>query len=603
MKYPASEAEMSRILALQDHKILDTDYDPRFDNLVEMVSSHFGMPIALVSLIDADRQWFKAKVGLDARQTPRHHSFCTHAIMAPDAVMVVEDAWKDPRFRDNPLVDHFPFIRFYAGAPIVTASGAALGTVCVIDREPRSFDAADRDMLARFAQTTLSLLELHRCNALLHDAATRDPLTGLLNRRGLEQTLGRIIGTALNGQSCGLLYIDVDHFKAINDAHGHGIGDALLVTLARRLQVAVRQGDLVARFGGDEFVILLAHPVDAVVLQLVAQRVLWACRATMALHGHVINPSVTIGGAIAPRDAMTRNDLLRVADEALYAAKRSGRGKIAIAGNDLAHGETMWNRPVVALSQAIDGDELFLEWQSYHDTASGAVIGYEALVRWNHPHLGRLAPDRFVPLAEACGLSARLDAWVVFHACKEAAQCIDPCSFSINISAQCIADSNMVPLIRAALDQSGLCPTRLVLEMTETAAVGCEEAAIANMRQLKAMGVRLALDDFGTGYSALNCLQAYPFDILKLDRKLVSAICADARGRSLAEGVIHLARLLEVLVVAEGIETQAQADLLSAVGCNLGQGFLWAKSQPAPWFDHIDRNAPVRIAFASRNRS
>jgi|GEM_PF-1095532 len=583
VKYKIENNEIYRLSILGDYKILDTEFDSRFDDLVVMASAQFGVPIAIVSLVDADRQWFKAMVGLDVRQTPRRHSFCTHAIVGADEVMVVEDAKADPRFQGNPLVETDPHIRFYAGAPIVTDSGAALGTVAVMDRQPRAFDAADRAMLARFAGTARSLLELHRRNALLREAAMHDPQTGLLNRRGLEKTLRQMMRSALDGEGCGLLCLDLDDFKTINDAYGYAIGDSLLEETARRLQGAVRQGDLVARFGGDEFVILLAHPVDADVLELVAQRVLLTCSATVTLDGKTIMPSVTIGGALAPRDAITQSDLLRAAESALYAAKRAGHGQFVIAGPADKSRPAIDRTPQIALSDAIDRDELFLEWQSCHDIKTGAIAGYEALVRWQHPELGRLAPDRFVPLAEACGLSSRLDAWVMFHACEEAAACQGDCHFSVNVSAQWIANGNVVPLVRAALEQSGLSPDRLVVEITESTAIGSEDDAIDHMRQLRALGVRLALDDFGTGYSALVCLQTYPFDMLKLDRKFVSAMSAKSRGRLVSEGVIQLARMLDIEVVAEGIETQAQADLLSEIGCRRGQGFLWAKPKRAPW--------------------
>jgi len=565
----------------------------RFDNLVQIAAAQFGVPVALISLVDAERQWFKASVGLTFRQTPRRHSFCAHAIMQPNEVLIVEDAQQDCRFRDMPMVAGDPHIRFYAGAPIVTANGVALGTVCILDRVPRRFDAADRDMLARLADLARSLLELHRRNELLREKAERDPLTGLLNRRGLEGTLDRSVEAALNGESCGLLYLDLDHFKQINDSHGHAIGDRLLEEIAGRLQMAVRQGDIVARLGGDEFAILLAHPVDQVVLELVAQRVLWSCAAPVTLHGKVIKPSVTIGGAMAPRDAITPSDLLRNADRALYSAKRSGRGRVAIAGSDIANEHIA--RPALALARAIDRDELFLEWQPCQDIRSGIVRGYEALVRWNHPDLGRLAPDRFVPLAEACGLSSRLDSWVLLRACEEAAHGPPDTYFSVNVSAQWICADNVVPMVQAALAHSGLPAGRLVLEITETTAIANEATAIESMHKLKAMGVQLALDDFGTGYSSVVYLQTLPLDMLKLDRKFVAAIATNARGRSLAAGVMHLARLLDIAVVAEGVETQAQADLLAEVGCRNGQGFLWAKPRRAPWLDAAIP-APVAIS-------
>lgn len=601
MYTPIPHNEAFRLSTINDYRILDTDPDLRFDNLAQIACDHFNVPIALISFIDADRQWFKAAIGLSVRQTPRHDSFCAFAIMHPESVFVVEDALRDARFCTNPLVVGEPGIRFYAGAPIVAANRQTLGTVCVIDREPRTFSAADRAMLTRLANVARSLLDLHRRNEWLHETAKRDPLTGLLNRRGLEGSLDQGMESALKGRGCGLLYLDLDHFKQVNDAHGHAVGDSMLEEIASRLNEAVRQGDIVARLGGDEFAILLAHPVDQAALELVAQRVLAACAAPIVLQGTIITPSMTAGGALAPRDAITPGDLLRKADRALYAAKRAGRGRVAVVGRDGARSGERLTRPAVALSRAIERNELTLEWQACHEIRTGKIRGYEALVRWNHPELGRLAPDRFVPLAEACGLSVLLDSWVLLRACEEAAQGPRDGYFAVNVSARWIATDNVVAMVLAALGHSGLSADRLVLEITEGTAIADEARAIAAMQQLKALGVHLALDDFGTGYSSLDYLQTYPFDMIKLDRNFVSSIGSSARGPNLAAGVVHLAKRLGLAVIAEGVETRLQADLLLAAGCRLAQGYLWARPAPAPWLDAAAAQTPTQDAATGRS--
>jgi len=576
------------LATLDDFRILDTEPDLRFDNLVEIASAHFGTPIALVSLVDADRQWFKAKVGLSANQTPRRMAFCAHSIANPDVVTVIEDAALDTRFQTNPLVTGDPNIRFYAGAPILAEDGAAMGTVCVIDRVPRKFGPEERAMLARMADNARSLMELHRRNSLLREAADRDPLTGLLNRRGLDREIKRAMGAVLAGENCGLLYLDLDKFKLVNDSYGHEIGDGLLRETARRLQTAARQGDFVARIGGDEFVVLLVHPVDQTVLELVSMRVLRACAAPVMMHDQAVGVGVSIGAAQAPRDAVAPRDLLRAADRAMFDAKRAGRGQVVFAGDwaqSDRHGSHTGNdsAPVAELGAAIERDELFLEWQSSHNLATGKLAGYEALVRWRHPRLGVIAPSNFVPLAEACGLSGRLDAWVLHRACEEAARGPADLYYAVNLSAQWIANGNVVPLVRTALERSGLGADRLVLEITETSAIGTVENAQQHMAQLRALGVRLALDDFGTGYSSLAYLQHYRFDMLKLDHSFVAGLGTDPRGDRVLEGVIHLSRLLETPVVAEGIETSRQAARLREAGCDMGQGYYLARPAEAPW--------------------
>ncbi len=592
MSYPIPGNEIERLATLGDYRILDTDFDSRFDNLVAIAAAHFATPIALVSLVDADRQWFKAKVGLDIRETPRSSAFCTYAITCPATVTVIEDATRDPRFQHNPLVVGAPHIRFYAGAPILAEDGAALGTVSVIDTVPRRFEQADRQMLARLADTARSLLELHRRDSLLREAAHHDPLTGLLNRRGLDIALEQAMGAALAGETCGLLWVDLDRFKQVNDTYGHDIGDGMLKETARRLQTSVRQGDQVARIGGDEFAVLLAHPVNRTVLELVATRILRQCAAPVMIHDQSIGLNVSIGAAKAPRDAVLPGDLMRAADRAVYEAKRAGRGQLAITGDRVpaglltaadGDGAQGYSAPGAELALAIERNELFLEWQSSHDLTTNAVIGYEALVRWRHPRFGVVAPNSFVPLAEACGLSGRLDAWVLFRACEEAACGPADVRYSINLSAQWLANGNVLPLVRTALERSGLDPDRLILEITESTAIGSVESAQAHMRQLRQLGIRMALDDFGTGYSSLSYLQQYPFDLLKIDRSFVTGLGSDPRGDRLLEGVINLARLLGIAVVAEGVETPQHALRLRLAGCDMGQGYYWARPCAAPW--------------------
>jgi diguanylate cyclase (GGDEF)-like protein len=592
VSYPIPGNEIERLATLGDYRILDTDFDSRFDNLVAIAAAHFATPIALVSLVDADRQWFKAKVGLDIRETPRSSAFCTYAITCPATVTVIEDATRDPRFQHNPLVVGAPHIRFYAGAPILAEDGAALGTVSVIDTVPRRFEQADRQMLARLADTARSLLELHRRDSLLREAAHHDPLTGLLNRRGLDIALEQAMGAALAGETCGLLWVDLDRFKQVNDTYGHDIGDGMLKETARRLQTSVRQGDQVARIGGDEFAVLLAHPVNRTVLELVATRILRQCAAPVMIHDQSIGLNVSIGAAKAPRDAVLPGDLMRAADRAVYEAKRAGRGQLAITGDRVpaglltaadGDGAQGYSAPGAELALAIERNELFLEWQSSHDLTTNAVIGYEALVRWRHPRFGVVAPNSFVPLAEACGLSGRLDAWVLFRACEEAACGPADVRYSINLSAQWLANGNVLPLVRTALERSGLDPDRLILEITESTAIGSVESAQAHMRQLRQLGIRMALDDFGTGYSSLSYLQQYPFDLLKIDRSFVTGLGSDPRGDRLLEGVINLARLLGIAVVAEGVETPQHALRLRLAGCDMGQGYYWARPCAAPW--------------------
>lgn len=277
------DREEERLAALVACNILDTPPDARFNSLVDLASSYFGAPVSLVTLVDRNRQWFKASVGLDVKEIPRELSFCAHAILQPDKVFVVEDATLDPRFQDNIMVTGPASIRFYAGAPILTESGHAMGTICVVDRQARTIEARDREFLAKLSVSASAFLELHRKTLALRDLAERDPLTGLPNCRALEADLGRAIATAREGRPCGILFIDVDHFKTINDTHGHEFGDQFLCALSNRLQASVRRFDKVARLGGDEFVVLLTNELDERALATVSRRILDACSAPFVI--------------------------------------------------------------------------------------------------------------------------------------------------------------------------------------------------------------------------------------------------------------------------------------------------------------------------------
>ncbi|HZU63910.1 MAG TPA: EAL domain-containing protein [Novosphingobium sp.] len=581
--YPILANEAARLRSLYSYDILDTPPDARFDNLAEIASSHFEAPIALVSLVDQDRQWFKAAVGLGARQTPREQSFCAHAIASKDEVLIIEDAWADPRFANNPLVTGDPHIRFYAGAPILASNGDPLGTICVIDRQPRLTHPRDARFLARLAANATTLLELHRNNALLHRAAERDPLTGLANRRGLDTALDAAVAAALDGRPCGLLYIDLDHFKEVNDTYGHEAGDRLLCDMADRLSGCVRAYDTVARIGGDEFVILLPAQVDEAMLAQIGRRILKACEEPFIVAGTPLRLSASLGGALAPRHAVEPGELLRTADRALYAAKRDGRGQLLIAGAPATEPPAEDASLEAELYRAIQENQLFLRWQAFHDLESGEVRGYEALVRWHHPRLGELSPAAFIPLAEACGLSGQLDSWVLEAATREAAAAPAHLFFAVNISAYWMARGDIARVVGQVLERSGLGPHQLILEMTERIAIDNAHRAQQHMEALSGIGVAVALDDFGTGYSSLSYLRQYPFDKLKLDRSFVTGIEEDPRGQVLAAGILHLAETLGIGVIAEGIETRAQAQLLQAAGCRTGQGFLWGQPQAAPW--------------------
>jgi diguanylate cyclase (GGDEF)-like protein len=341
--------EEARLAALYSLELLDTPPDPKFDAMVRLAADMHAVPVAIVTLVDRARQWFKSSVGLHAQETPRDQAFCAHAILDPSALMVVEDARLDARFADNPLVTGEPGIRFYAGAPICGESGHVLGTLCVIDKQPRTLDEAGRRHLADLAAGVAALVDLHGKALSLHRAATMDTLTGLSNRSFLDQRLERVVRAACaeGGVPQALLFIDLDRFKEINDSFGHAAGDALLRAVGERLRRTVRRRDFIARFGGDEFAILGHGVLDRDEAVALANRIMQAlsepfrlnCRASLragaSLAGsgilHLPGIGVSVGIALCPEHACDAGSLLRVADRAMYVAKRAGGDRIAFA--------------------------------------------------------------------------------------------------------------------------------------------------------------------------------------------------------------------------------------------------------------------------------
>jgi diguanylate cyclase (GGDEF)-like protein len=564
----ANEAE--RLNDLAALRIMDTGPDWRFDSFVKLAADMFGVPIALVTLVDEERQWFKAVHGIELRETKRSAAFCAHAFLNPDEVMVVEDALCDARFADNPLVRGDPHIRFYAGAVVHAPSGRAAGTLCLIDRTPRALDAAGRKRLAELAQGVSALLELQRATVDLRLAATHDALTGVANRALFDHRLELAVEEALQGRPCALLLLDLDGFKQVNDKFGHLAGDGLLREVGRRLTRLMRSGDLVARFGGDEFAILMTDPVSAEAPIALASRIDEALATPITLDGTDIPIAASIGYAICPLDATSPGMLLRTADQALY-ARKGDRPLIRPA----PRGATGPGRRMEHdLQDALENGGLEMHYQPIHDLAAGRICGYEALMRWNRASSGPVSPSVFISVAEASGLIVALDAWAVHQAIRTAAGWPADIGVSVNLSTHWFGEAGVAELVGTAASRYGVSPRRLCVEITERTGIVSQDIARTQIDALHALGVRIALDDFGTGYSSLAYLHELPIDCLKLDRAFVAKLGAGRRSQAVARSVIDLGHSLDVPVCAEGVETRGQLDWLRQNGCDLVQGYL-----------------------------
>jgi diguanylate cyclase (GGDEF)-like protein len=411
--------------------------------------------------------------------------------------------------------------------------------------------------------------------------ALNDPLTGLANRALFADRLEHALAHGRRpGVTVAILVIDLDGFKDINDSLGHDAGDDLLMIAGMRLQGHARPGDTVARLGGDEFGVLLEDiAADEAVRS--AEALLEGLATPIVLRDRDLTPTASIGIAIAAgEDAET---LLRNADTAMYAAKRQGKSRYALF-EPAMHATVIERLDLAAdLSRAVEKGQLHLCYEPQISLASGRICCLEALVRWRHPARGEVSPGEFIPLAEDTGMILAIGRWVLREACRQVKAWQErwpapaPLTIAVNLSARQLQHPGIVDEVRAALAAAGLDPQSLVLEITETAIMEHLDAAIALLTELRRLGVRLALDDFGTGYSSLSYLQRLPVDILKIDRSFVAGVARSTEDSALARGILTLGQTLGLETVAEGIETAEQLAALRALGCQLGQGYLFAR--------------------------
>ena len=407
--------------------------------------------------------------------------------------------------------------------------------------------------------------------------AYTDPVTGLPNRRACQERLAEALDEAgQDGGQVGLLLIDLDNFKVVNDTAGHAVGDELLRQAGERLHGLLGETGLVGRFGGDEFLVIAPMLDSPARLRRIAESVLEELRRPMQLSGMEAIITASVGSAIAPLDAVDAEELISFADSALYHAKGQGRDRIGEFRLQMMQTAQRRARLERELRRAIEGEGLDLFYQPQFDCASGEMVGAEALLRWQHPVDGFIAPDEFIPIAEDCGLIVRLGAWVLERACADAvalsAATGKALSMAVNVSARQFREKDFAAIVEAALAKSGLPAGRLELELTESMLMADVDSAVQFMHGLRRLGVRLSIDDFGTGYSSLAYLQRFPINQLKIDRSFVRPL--PAAGQVLASAVITLAHQFGLDVVAEGVEDEAQLAWLRDAGCNLVQGYL-----------------------------
>ncbi len=448
-------------------------------------------------------------------------------------------------------------------------------------RNGRTFKIRHRPMPdLGWVATHEDITEQRRAEIKIEHMAHHDALTDLANRVLLNERLESALARFQGNEMLAVHHLDLDQFKAVNDTFGHPVGDRLLKIVADRLRGLVRKTDTIARTGGDEFVIVQAPIADPSEATSLAQQIIEWMSEPYDIDGHQAMVGASIGIAVSPVDGVTPDKLLRNADLALYRAKDDGRGTFRFFESKMD--EQMQTRRVLEqdLRKALSAGEFELYYQPVVSLESNEISGFEALIRWNHPEKGLVAPATFIPLAEEIGFIVPLGEWVIRQACLTAARWPDHLQVAVNISAAQFRGSGLMQVIMNALATSGLHPTRLEIEITETVLLQDKEATLAVLHQLRALGIRIAMDDFGTGYSSLTYLQCFPFDKIKIDRSFVKDIADNAGSLNIVRAVAALANGMGMAATAEGVETREQLDRITAEGCTEMQGYLFSRPLP-----------------------
>jgi diguanylate cyclase (GGDEF)-like protein/PAS domain S-box-containing protein len=574
------------------------------DRLAQMIDHQMPASACVVMLRRGDRLSLAAAPNLPSsfteclRDLPTDSSktSCAAATLSGRTATVAEiaNSAMRPDLREAALRHG---LRASWSAPIVSSEGAVIGTIAVYLREPGEPASDQRELLEAAGRLASVCVEQHELTGKLAHRAHHDPLTGLPNRSAFEDHLKRAIaGAQRNAHPLGVLSIDLDRFKRVNDDLGHAAGDKVLCEVSRRLERCLRGTDIVARWGGDEFLVGLSELKDRQDALLVAGKLTEALRPPFEVDGRTIVTSATIGVSLYPDDGQDLASLMRNADRAMYRAKSAGRNSFQCYTPELGEEERHRLELENQLGGALERQELLLHYQPQFDLRTGCLAGLEALLRWQHPSLGLVLPARFISIAEESGLIVPIGAWVLWEACRQVRRLDDggcgPVRVSANVSSIQFARPEFVELVAQALRETGIRPNLLELELTESLVMQDISQSSSRIAKLRELGVQVSIDDFGTGYSSLSYLQRLPIDNLKIDRSFIQELGDSKTGLLLVQSIVGLARSLHMVATAEGVESIAQLSASEEAGCDRVQGYLFGMPLPADQLRSLVAQSP-----------
>ncbi len=586
MPAPIPADEMQRLAELHDLDILDTEPEERLTRLAELAAEALDMAAVMIGLVDRERVWFKAAAGAECPpEVDRNSSFAAHTILG-SAPLLVSDLTADDRFAGHELVSGEAQFRCYAGVALRGPSGRHVGALSVFDRRVRALDPRELGVLGHLARCVEDEVRrrgtTERIKQKAVERAYYDTLTGLSSRRLYEDRVAQAIQWASGlGQRVGVVRLDVDRFRALNNAEGHEACDGVLIELAERLTEAFGSAGTVARWHDDEFAVLVPNLTEKGDVNELMQRVRQIFSVPFRIKGRDHRLTAAIGAGVYPEDGRSAAALLDNAGTALRSA-RSGQGgsaRIFTAQINLR----MARRFEIErrLRWAIEKDQLHLVYQPKVDTNTCRIAGMEALLRWVDPDLGPVSPGEFIPVAEESSLIIDIGEWVLRQACKQTRRWHDAglrrVPVAVNVATAQLLDPHFEECVRTVIDEAGVDPHMINLEVTEGALIKDTERSIEKMHAISALGVRFSIDDFGTGYSSLAYLRKLPIHVLKVDRAFVQEMVSNPNDAAIVHAIIAMGQSLKLRTVAEGVETREQALFMRAYRCDEIQGFLYSK--------------------------